>query len=44
LVSLKGLEKNFRIKHLFLQGNKIKTIEGIFDALRYVETLVLYDN
>lgn len=44
LTTLKGLEKNFRLKHLFLQNNKIKTIDGIFDILKHIETLVLYDN
>lgn len=44
LTTLKGLEKNFRLKHLFLQNNKIKTIDGIFDVLKHIETLVLYDN
>jgi Leucine-rich repeat (LRR) protein len=41
---LKGLEKNFRIKHIFVQNNKIKSIDGIFDILKHIETLVLYDN
>jgi Leucine-rich repeat (LRR) protein len=44
LTGLRGLERNFRIKHLFLQNNKIKAIDGIFDVLKHIETLVLYDN
>ncbi len=27
-----------------MHENKIKTIDGIFDVLKYVETLILYDN
>lgn len=44
LTSLRGLEKNFRIKHLFCQQNKIKSIEGIFENLKHIETLIIYDN
>jgi len=44
LTSLKGLEKCFRIKHLFVHSNKISSIDGIFDVLLYVETLSMYDN
>ena len=41
---MKGLEKNFRVKHLFLQNNNIKSIDGIFDLLKYIETLLIYNN
>ena len=41
---MKGLQHNFRIKHLFVQHNKINTIDGIFDTLKYIETLIIYDN
>jgi Leucine-rich repeat (LRR) protein len=44
LTSLKGLEKNFRIKHLFAQSNRISSIDGIFDCLKHIETLSIYDN
>lgn len=27
-----------------MQKNKISSIDGIFDHLKYIETLVLYDN
>ena len=32
------------MKHLFVQNNKIKSIDGIFDILKYIETLLIYDN
>jgi protein phosphatase 1 regulatory subunit 7 len=44
LESLEGLEHNFRIKHIFAQENNIKNVDRIFETLKYVETLVLYDN
>lgn len=44
LNSLKGLESNFRIKHLYAQNNKISNVDGIFERLKHLETLVLYDN
>ena len=44
LTSLKGLEHNFRIKHLYVQENKIKSIDGIFEILKHIESLVIYDN
>ena len=44
LTSFEGLEKNFRIKHIFAQENKICTLDRIFQKLKHVETLVIYDN
>ena len=44
LTSLAGIEGNFRIKHLFLQNNKLRSIDSVFALLRHIETLVLYDN
>jgi hypothetical protein len=29
---------------MFLQNNKLKKLDNIFYTLKYVETLVLYDN
>ena len=44
LRSFEGLEKNFRIKHLFAQENKIATLDNICVKLKNIQTLVLYDN
>jgi hypothetical protein len=33
---LEGLEKSFRIKHLYLQHNKIKNLGNIFSTLKFV--------
>lgn len=44
LESFEGLEHNFRLKHIFAQENKLKTINKIFEKLKHIETLVLYDN
>ena len=44
LTSLEGLERNFRVKHIFAQENKISTLDRIFIKLKHIETLVLYDN
>ena len=44
LKSLKGLEKNFRIKHLYIHENRINTLDNIFNKLKHIETLSIYDN
>ncbi|CAD8042989.1 unnamed protein product [Paramecium primaurelia] len=43
LTSIKGIEQNFRIKHLYLQKNKISTLEGL-QNLKHLETLSLFNN
>lgn len=44
LRDLKGLEDNFRIKHLYLQKNRISSLKGVVEKLKHLETLILYDN
>jgi Leucine-rich repeat (LRR) protein len=42
--NLEGLEKNFRVKHLYAQKNRISCIRGVIEKLKHLETLSLYDN
>ena len=45
LTSIEGLEENFRIKNLFLHGNRIKTLaEGSFEVFSFLNQLTLYNN
>ena len=38
------METNFRIKHIYLQSNKIKTLEGSLNVMMHLETLSVYNN
>jgi len=44
LEKIEGLDNNFRIKHLYLFNNHIKTLEGSLRVMRHIETLLIYDN
>ena len=45
LSSIEGLEENFRIKNLFLHGNKMKSLaEGSFEVFSFLNQLTLYNN
>ncbi len=44
LRDLKGLEENFRIKHLYVHRNRISELKGVIEKLKHLETLILYDN
>ena len=41
---MEGLELNFRIKHLYLHDNVIKTLNGSISIMRHLSTLCLYNN
>lgn len=41
---MRNLDTNFRIKHLYAQNNKIKTLEGSIENMPHLETLSLYNN
>lgn len=41
---VEGLDTNFRLKHLYLFNNKLKTLEGSLANLNHLETLLLYKN
>ena len=39
-----GLETNFRLKELYLQNNKLTTLEGCLENLVHLRKLSLHDN
>lgn len=41
---VEGLDTNFRLKHLYLFNNKLKTLEGSIANFKHLETLFLYKN
>jgi Leucine-rich repeat (LRR) protein len=44
LTGLSGLDLNVRIKHIYLQDNKIRTLKGSLEKMRHLESLVIYNN
>ena len=42
--SIEGLDENFRVKHLYAQENKIKTLRGSLEKFLHLETLLIYNN
>ena len=44
LQNVQNLDQNFRIKSLYLQNNRINTLEGSISTMRHLEHLLLYNN
>lgn len=44
LKSVEGLDKNFRVKELYLHNNHIKTLEGSLKYLLHLRNITLYNN
>ncbi len=44
LEKIEGLDENFRLKHLYLFNNRLKTLEGSIRVMRHLETLIAYNN
>lgn len=44
LLSLEGLDTNFRIKELYLHNNWLKSLEGSISKMNHLSTLTLYNN
>ena len=44
LVSVEGLDENFRVKELYQHNNHIRTLEGSLKHMRHLVVLTLYNN
>lgn len=44
LKAVTGLDKNFRIKELYLHNNRLKTLDGSIKCLLHLRTITLYNN
>ncbi len=44
LTKIQNLDNNFRVKQLYLQDNKIRTLEGSISIMKHLETLIVSNN